>query len=331
MSFDKPQVLMGFLAFIPLIILGVYHYRKHRPFMIFLFSSIPSERDSLLRELRVRYFFSSVLFWIFLACVITALAGPRWGRRMVMDYHRGVDVVLALDLSRSMEVRDIMNGASRLDRGIRIALDMAEASGGIRFGAAIGKGKGVLAVPLTYDIETVVSFLEGLSSSVITGRGTNLETLINAASEAFQNSFPTQRMIILFSDGESWSGSLAGALDRFIQAEITITAVGMGTEIGGEVPQDAPVDEEGNTPAPISYRRSDVLQTMAERTGGVYVDGNREDAADMLTAHIRSFSPASGVKGSHIEAQAQWRLFVMIALLSLGGSKLLEKRLRKHD
>lgn len=325
MSFDKPQVLLGFLGFIPFIIATVYHYHKHRPVLSFFLSVRPLEKNIPLQELKVRYLFSGIFFSIFLASLLIALAGPRWGRRAVIEYHRGVDAVLAMDLSRSMEAQDTPGGTSRLDRSIQIALALAKASGGIRWGAAMGKGRGVLAVPLTDDLETLTGFLEGLSGGAITGRGTNLETLMSAASGAFQDAFPARRMIILFSDGESWSGSLSAALEGLIRREITVIALGMGTERGGAVPQS-----EGEPPA-VSYRRGESLRTLAERTGGLYVDGNREDAAELLTQRLQSFSPQSGAKGYHIEAQAQWRVFVILALLSLGGSKLLEKRLRKHD
>lgn len=338
-SIDKPQVLIGLIGLIPLIILAVYYYHRHRSFLGCFISSALLERESLIRELKLRYVFSRVFFGIFLVCIIIALAGPRWGRRIVMEYHRGLDVVLALDLSRSMDVRDITGieeydeapagtKDSRLDRAICIALDTVEASAGIRFGVAIGKARGVLAVPLTYDSESALGFLEGLSGSAVTGRGTNLETLIHAASEAFQDAFPTRRGIILFSDGESWSGSLSAAIDRVMDAGITITALGVGTETGGLVSQETAAEE--TRPPPVSYRREDVLRNIAERSGGIYVDGNRRDAAALLTAHIRSLSPESGTKGYHIEAQAQWRLFVIIALVSLGLSKLLEKKKRRR-
>jgi Ca-activated chloride channel family protein len=349
-TFDKPQVLFGFVIFIPLIILAIYHYHKYRPIVGLLASSVPIEKHSqtvsgqnMKKELQGRYMFSCLFFGIFLACIIVALAGPRWGRRIVMEYRRGVDVVLAIDLSRSMDVQDIpgilmegerfvVNGISRLDRAIGIAEAVAKTALGIRFGTAIGKGKGILAVPLTYDNEAVLSFLQGLSSSSITGRGTNLEVLLEAASGAFQDAFPTQRVIMLFSDGESLSGSFAVALDRILKAEITIIALGLGTEHGGPVPQNARRDEEGDSydPVPVmSYRRDAILRNIAERTGGIYVDGNTNNAADLVSEHIRSLSSQAGTNGYHFEAQTQWRLFVILALVRLGIVKLLEKRLRK--
>ncbi|MDR1301375.1 MAG: VWA domain-containing protein [Treponema sp.] len=338
MSFDTPQVFIGFVLYLPLIILEVVHHYRRKPFLEAFISATcssgdPLYRQGLYRDFQRRAVGISLLWGIFFACLIIALAGPRWGKRMVMEYRRGVDVVFALDLSRSMEVRDIPppEGTSRLSRALSIAQETAGAAGEIRLGAAIGKGRGVLAVPLTYDTGVLVSFLEGLSSSAITGQGTNLETLIDAAAGAFQDGFPTSREIILFSDGETLSGSLFTASDRVLHKGVRISAVGLGTEQGGPVPYTLPfTQEQAQEEVPLSYRRSDNLQRVAERTGGVYIDGNREDAASVLLDHIRSYGLESGMQGHHLEAQARWRVFVIAALISLGLVKVLSIRRRNH-
>ena len=128
--------------------------------------------------------------------------------------------------------------------------------------------------------------------------------------------------MLVFSDGESWSGSLSAALDRLDATEITVIAVGMGTEAGGPVPQ------EGGEPPPISYRRESALRNIAERTGGLYVDPNQEDAPKVLAEYIIALSPRTGIKGYKIEDQARWRIFMFIGLASLGLAKILEKRRR---
>lgn len=336
MSFDTPQVLLGFVLYIPLIILEVLYYKRRRPFLDrfitaagFTGELVPQQ----LRKFQRHAAAASLLGGLFLAFLIIALAAPRWGKQMQMEYRRGVDVVFAVDLSRSMEVPDSPEALSRLDRALRIAREVAEAAGAIRLGAAVGKGRGVLAVPLTYDTRALVSFLEGLSGSTITGWGTNLEALIDAASGAFQNGFPTSREIILFSDGEALSGTLSTAIDRLLGQGIRISAVGLGTEQGGPVPAqqtlsgtELPAVEE----APWSYRRSEPLRNAAERTGGVYIDGNHDDAVKLLLAYIRSHGHTSGMQGYRGEAKARWRVFVIAALISWGIAKVLNMRRRKH-
>jgi Ca-activated chloride channel family protein len=242
-----------------------------------------------------------------------------------MEYRRGVDVVFALDLSRSMEVTDASDGRSRLETGLSIAQDVARGAGDLRLGAAIGKGRGVLAVPLTYDTRTIEQFLESLSVSAITGWGTNLETLIDASAGAFQDGFPTSREIILFSDGEALSGTFGAAIDRLVSRGIRLSVVGLGTEQGGVVPGSPSVAE-----APVSFRRGEPLRNAAERTGGLYLDGNDPDTGSRLMASLRALGRTSGIQGYRQEAKARWRLFVLAALMLWGIARSLGLERRGH-
>ncbi|MDR1374602.1 MAG: VWA domain-containing protein, partial [Treponema sp.] len=224
-GFDNPRLLFGLFIVIPALGFALLHYYRRRSLLDLLSRSAPAGG---VREIRLRFIFSYCFFVLFLCLMITALAGPRWGTRVVPEMRRGVDVVLALDLSRSMDVEDLPpslgvpggEGLSRMRRGAAVAGELVGASPGIRFGIAIGKGSGILAVPLTDDTEAVVNFLDALSGAVVTGRGTNLEKLLDAACSAFQDMLPTRREIILVSDGEPLSGSLNAALDRAKAADI---------------------------------------------------------------------------------------------------------------
>jgi Ca-activated chloride channel family protein len=324
-------MFFGLAVFIPGIIFLYFHYRQYRRVLSVLAVSIPAAgRENLMGKRRFRYWVSASFFFLSLACGVTALAGPRWGSRPVPELGRGVDVVLAMDLSRSMDVRDVPGSPegtvlSRLERARSIAGDLVTHSPGIRFGVAVGKGGGILAVPLTDDTEAVISFLEGLSGEVITGRGTNLERLVNAAEDAFLEVLPTRRRIILFSDGESLGGSLWTALDRVRKANITVIALGLGSEEGGPVPAagDYLLGETGD-PVISSLRRG-TLETAAKRTGGIYVDGNRNDAASLLTEYLASFSTESILRGYRWELSPRWHYFIIAALAALGISKILER------
>ncbi|GHT78751.1 hypothetical protein FACS1894130_05900 [Spirochaetia bacterium] len=214
---------------------------------------------------------------------------------------------------------------------------------GIRYAAAIGKGAGILAVPLTSDLEAALTFLEGLSASTVTGRGTNLENLVDAAAGAFKDAFPGKRRIILFSDGESLQGNFAAAIDRALAADIAITAVGLGTGAGGIVPWKSGTEgmeslsSQGRSSSPggespvTSFLRRDILQSAAARTGGIYLDGSRADAAEKLAEHLASLSFETRSGAFHREVRSQRHIFILAALAALGFSKLPgKKRRRRH-
>ena len=338
MSFDNPFLLYFLSIFAVLVPLVIIRYRKGREGVTLFASAAPSnDRKSLLRELRFRMIFSDVFFLLSTGFLIIALAGPRWGMRIVTDYRRGVDIVLAFDLSRSMNVRDCPpeGNLSRLERGIGLAEETAAALGDIRIAAALGKGRGVLAVPLTYDSDTVLSFLHGLNNQAVSGRGTNLESLLNAASLAFQDSIPSRRVIVLFSDGETLSGSFGAAVEKLRKEGISLCAVALGSDEGGPVPveksPEAPdgflLDEDG-LPV-ISARQVSLLRSGAEKTGSIYIDGNLDNAALTLLNHLNSLSSESRLSGQRRESNPRWRIFVLSAMICLGGARMLGFSRRK--
>jgi Ca-activated chloride channel family protein len=332
-GFETPLFLWGLVLLAPLGFFYILQFYKSRRIFAFIASS-PGEEGAL----RVRYFFSHLFFLIFLACLLVALAGPRWGSRMVTGYRRGVDLVLAMDLSRSMEVRDGLfpEDLSRLEQARRMAEALVRnldrnAPEENRFGLVLGKGRGILALPLSYDAEAIMALLEALEGSLITGQGTNLESLIDTASGAFQDALPSRRVILLLSDGEYLSGSLSAALERAADRDIAVSALGMGTETGGPVPlaesrsqaagqRDVLLDERG-FPL-VSSRQTAALRNIAERTGGIYLDGNREDSIPLLEEYIRSQASETGTGSSRREPRPGWRVFVLGGLFALALSRL---------
>jgi Ca-activated chloride channel family protein len=300
----------------------------------------------------LRYTASALFFIIFYICMCAALAGPRFGVHFVRELHHGADVVLAFDLSRSMNVRDSAplpsatgaRGAlssSRLERSIYTAKTLLEKvislDGGfknIRFGVAMGKGEAVLAVPLTSDSEAVFALLDSLASLAITSRGTNLEKILDAAAGAFQDNFPAGRVIILFSDGETLSGSLTAAIERLRQQDVKVLTAAAGSVYGAVVPDTdsfESVNSAGKKPDSItSYLRPDILSNITERTGGVYINGDSDAAAAQLAGEIKSNGVAAGEDGSWIfrmESSAQWHIFVIAGLISFIFLKLCSLRL----
>ena len=313
-TFDYPWALLGFSVFIPLLLWDFFSAHRKQ-----VYQNLP-------KNLKRRLAASRILYRIFLACIIMALAGPRWGMGPAVisgETLRAVDAVIALDVSRSMELRDVQgtngnNGnfdISRLERGLTIVHEAVAAAPGIRCGVAVSRNRGIVAVPLTWDLDAALTFLNAAGSS-ITGRGTNLESLVDAAASAFQSSYPSTRVILLVSDGEALSGSLKAALDRCKRDGIAVSAIAVGSDEGAAL-------ENGG----VSRRDSRTMRTAAEQTGGVYIDGNREDASRTLAGHLHSLAPGSETRGSQTERATRWFMFAMLAIIAFGASKLCLLRL----
>ncbi|MDR2796164.1 MAG: VWA domain-containing protein [Spirochaetaceae bacterium] len=378
MTFDHPAMLLLLYALIPLLILMAVNYKIRftriysvaAPLSTIFYDDVGKTRKKRSKrlpvrvELSLRYAASCLLFIIFYICLCLALAGPCFGVHFVRELRRGADVVLAFDLSRSMNVRDAAplppaagrrqaaagdtNGtapairgelsSSRLERSIYTAKKLLEyllpdraAPQNIRFGAALGKGEAILAIPLTDDSEAVLALLDSLTSLAITSRGTNLEKILDAAAGAFQDNFPSARYVALFSDGEALSGSLQAALERLREQNITLFTVGSGSVYGAPVPEDASfetVNSSGKPPAAItSYLRQDVLSAAAERTGGTFIDGNT-GAAAFLAGLINADGMTDGEWVFREESNAMWHIFTIVGLAAFILSKLCSLRFR---
>jgi Ca-activated chloride channel family protein len=311
-NFDYPQMLLAFAVFIPIILFDI-------------FGSFRKKIKKLPKDLQKKIHTSVFLFRLFIVFSIIALACPRWGTGLaVSEYRRGLDAVFAIDVSRSMDIRDAQTSGiqSRLERGLSIAKDTVAAVNGARFAAAIGRSRGYLAVPLIWDNEAVLGFLYSLDASSMTGRSTNLEALVDAAANAFQISSAAQKVIILISDGEALAGVLRNAVNRCVNENIIIIAVATGSDEGRTIFAEA---DNPNSPAVISRRDAAAMRMAAERTGGIYIDASREDAALVLSSHLLSIAHDTSRGSSRSEPKERRTLFIILAILSYGASKFVTR------
>jgi Ca-activated chloride channel family protein len=309
MTFDYPWALGALALFIPLILYDFLGSSRKRS------QKLPVE---LRKKLRLSVF----CFRVFIACAIIALAGPRWGTGpSASEYRRGLDVVFAIDLSRSMDIRDVAatgdEWQSRLERGLSIAKEGVKAVPGARFATVVGRSRGYLAVPLTWDNEAALGFLETLDGSSMTGRSTNLENLLDTAANAFQSSSPARKVIVLVSDGEAMEGSVKNAVNRRAKDGVIISTVATGSDEGRPVPADGSSE---NSDA-ISRRDTAVLFMACEKTGGAFIDANRNDAASILSAHLYSLARESKQEGGSGKSKERRALFIMLALIAYAASK----------
>ena len=342
--FDYPWFLLGLAVVVPLILFD--HFSVHRRHILKI---LPG-------NLLVRLSVSRILFRISLVCLIIALAGPRWGIGPARsEYRRDLDTVIAIDVSRSMDLPDgkasgtaegpargptdgtasgtadgtavsfadgRTDGISRRERGVAIVREAVEALPGMRFAIAVSRNRGIVAIPLTWDTGTVLSFLEALDDSALTGRGTNLESLLDAAAGAFQSSHHSSKVILLVSDGESLSGSLNAALGRCRRDGITVTPIAVGSDEGMAIAGYGGI---------ISRRETHALRSAARETGGIFIDGSRDDAAAVLIAHLRSLAVESRTTEGRPERKARWFIFAFTAILCFGVSKLCLLQIKRDE
>ena len=211
-----------------------------------------------------------------LILIVAGLAGPRWGWSNALRSPLGRDVVLAVDVSRSMGALDAVpdrlgvavEAAASLVRSFRVGAD--------RVAIVAFAGRGVLRCPLTADLGAVLDRLDSLRPGAVRPGGTDLGAALDAAGEAFDDQERAGgRAVVVFSDGEDHAGRWLLAANRLRARGVPVHAVAIGdAAIGHPVPADPddPSEPLHYRGAEVRSRRSDVaLAAVARETGGAFV------------------------------------------------------------
>lgn len=266
-----------------------------------------------------RRWFRSACQILALGLLIVALAGPRLGYDTLEVPHRGRDVVIAVDVSRSMLATDVV--PSRLDRAKLFAEELIGELGSDRLGLVAFAGSAFLQAPLTLDHGAVLTALDELDPTVIPKGGTNLAEAIGTADEAFGKAEGFSRAVVLISDGEELSADGVVAAEKAAKQGVRIFTVGVGSPEGSEIPDGAGEFVRDPKTGEIVNSRLDEsrMREVAESTGGFYTRLDENAAVLIATDGIGKMQEADITANSSrrpIE-RYQWPLGAALGLLVL--------------
>lgn len=223
-TFEKPLMLLLILCIPPACTLTFYRIRKLQSG----YESVDGIRR-LVRTLQIRTVCWS-LCWGFL-CL--AVAVPLWGARQTTAVKRGNAVIFAADISRSMTITDIT--PNRLELAKQYIAFLIDRLPETACGLVTVKGQGVLAVPLSFNHQSILTAVETLSPFNATSSGSNLEHGLRTALSAFPENRLTGKTVVLCTDGDETAGSIPRILPRFRQENVQLIIVGFGTQAGGTI------------------------------------------------------------------------------------------------
>jgi Ca-activated chloride channel family protein len=215
---------------------------------------------------------------IALAFLVIALVNPKMGTKLETIKRQGVDIVFALDVSKSMLAEDI--APSRLEKAKQIITRIIDNLGSDRIGVIIYAGNSYPLLPITTDHAAAKMFLQNADPDMVSSQGTAINEAINRGITYFDMKERTNRFLFIVSDGEDHEENVAYAAEDATKAGIKIFTIGIGTEKGGPIP----IKENGNV---VSYKKDnkgevvitqlkpDVLKEIASEGNGKYIDGNR--------------------------------------------------------
>jgi Ca-activated chloride channel family protein len=252
------------------------------------------------------------------AALAAAWLGPRIGERTVRVPASGVDVVILLDVSRSMEAADVP--PSRLVRGRALARELLLRLGsGDRAALAAFAGRGVLLTPLTPDTDALSDLLEGLDPDLIAERGSDLGSGVGAALAAFESGSERPRIVAVLTDGED-PGRLgdAGAPEALRRAQARLVAIGLGSATGAPVPDDRrPLRDASGRPV-VSRLDAERLARWCAASDGAFFAADRWGDVD-LAAVLASVRRDTGrAEGELVERRMPATRVVPFAALAFG-------------
>ena len=264
---------------------------------------------------------------------VVALARPQAGERQSELARTGRDVLVLLDLSRSMGVSDVSSGAvsgpsTRLALAKQLAWDVMSAYPGDRVGLVVFGGSAFLQLPFNSDRASLRLFLDAASPDDLGDPATDVSAALLTAVSAFEHEGETgRRAILIVTDGESGEGDLDAATTALRGQELPVFAIGVGSTEGGPVPADSadapePYHRDNIGRVVISRLQDGDLRRVAESSGGGFARWDRPDEMRALVGRLGQVKARTleARKSSERADRYQWPLGLAIILLVLGES-----------
>lgn len=268
----------------------------------------------------------AALFLTGCALALIAAARPQWGQREETVYQRGRDLMIVLDVSRSMLARDVH--PSRLGRAKVDLLDLVRQLRGDRVGLLAFRGRPVLLCPLTTDYGFLAQVLEGAGVDSAPAGETDIGNAIVEAIQNLQGDEGSHKAIVLISDGEDLAGKTDAAIAKAKEAGVAIFTVGFGGTEGTPVPSP---DNKGalmyQGKEVMSQLNHQVMHALADATGGAYVPVGVANVklGDLYRDHlsrIRARELEESVERRYIE---RFQLFLFPALCCFLAAAFLSR------
>ena len=227
-----------------------------------------------------------------------ALLRPQWGTVDEVVQHRGRDLFIALDVSRSMLAQDIK--PNRLMAAKHKIKKLIASLKSDRVGLILFSGSAFVQCPLTTDIEALYMLLDVLDAETISSGSTALSEAIFKAQASYKQYEHATKLVIIITDGEDFSDNLSGVVRSAREQGLTLSTLGMATEHGAPIPI---INQEGDQvgyeideskKVVLSRLNEKILKMVASEGGGIYVRATTDDAdCDSIIRYVEQFEKNS--------------------------------------
>ena len=270
--------------------------------------------------------FKSILKLIFfilgISFLVLGLVNPNIGTKLETVKREGVDIVFAIDVSKSMLAEDI--APNRLEKSKRLVSEIINQLASDRIGIIAYAGQAFPQLPITTDYGAAKMFLQSMNTDMLSSQGTAINEAIELASTYFDDEEQTNRVLFIVSDGEDHSeGSTLDAVELAVEEGIRIFTIGVGKTKGSPIPikrngivESLKKDSQGEVV--ITRLNEEILEEIADEGNGEYVNGsNTDDAVDFIKEELNQMDKKEFEAKQFAEYKDQFQWFLGIGLLFL--------------
>ncbi len=262
-----------------------------------------------------------VVLVLALASLIMALVNPKMGTKMETIKREGIDIVFAVDVSKSMLAEDV--APSRLEKSKQLVSQIINQLGNDRIGIVAYAGSAFPVLPITTDYGVAKMFLQSMNTNMVSSQGTSLDEAINLSGTFFDKSNKTSKLVILISDGEDHSEGAEDAAAEATKMGMKIITIGVGTPKGGPIPlkQNGVVQSfkrDQNNEVVITKLNAESLESIAKATKGMYINGNQTKAVlEKIKKALDTIQKTEFEATQMANYQSQFQWFIGLAILLL--------------
>lgn len=263
-----------------------------------------------------------ILLLLAFSFLIVGLVNPKIGTKMETVKREGVDIVFAVDVSKSMLAEDI--APNRLEKAKRLVSEIINQLNSDRIGIIAYAGQAYPQLPITTDYSAAKMFLQSMNTDMLTSQGTAIDQAIRLATTYYDDEEQTNRVLFIISDGEDHSeGTTLNAVEDAQEEGIRIFTIGVGKTKGAPIPikrkgvvESLKKDSKGEVV--ITKLNESVLSEIADDGEGVYIDGsNTENAVEQIKEQLNQMDKTEFEAKQLAEFKDQFQWFLGGALFLL--------------
>ena len=331
MKFHYPQIFI-FIGIQILIWIIVLFYKKSKTLLSSKSTKmIKSNFEANFNKQNIKWRNRFIIYGIL--CLGIASLGPQIGTKFSQIDRKGVDIVIALDTSISMDSEDV--SPSRIKKAKFELSQLINRLNGDRVAIIVFAGSSHLYLPLTSDYDAALLFLNQINTQMIPTRGTNLKSAFTTALSAFSDEKNMHKVLLLVSDGEDHEGEMIDLSKKASKNGFTINTVGVGSNLGSLIPiknkkdQSITFKRDKNGRLVTSTLNTQNLKDIAYAGNGdfFWFDNNRDTFEDILLK-INNMEKKTISTHEYSEYENRYQLFALVSLLLLMIGLFIPTRLK---